>query len=66
MKYTLARAERRALRVLNSQLDDLVKFPSTPHTTENQMRVLSTLRILTKIHKLEEPNGNSQDQAADS
>jgi hypothetical protein len=64
VKYTVARARKRALRVLNYQLDDLVKYPSTPHTEENQERILSTLNILHLLEGLQ--NGNQEDQVADS
>jgi hypothetical protein len=58
-EFDLDMAEDRVMAALDKQTSELEVYSSTPHTGENQARILSTLEILTDIEHLRGmQNGN--------
>jgi hypothetical protein len=56
-KITLEDVEEHVMEALERQTNELCVYASTPHTQENQARILSTLKILARIKELQ--HGNS-------
>jgi hypothetical protein len=50
--FDLYEAEERVMACLDKQTEELRVYPSTPHTEENQQRILSTLHILVQLKEL--------------
>jgi hypothetical protein len=53
----IAEAEENVLAALATQTDELATYSSTPHTAENQSRILTTIEILSQLKSLQEYGG---------
>jgi hypothetical protein len=52
--FTLEDAAERVMTALDRQTEELSVYPSTPHTAENQSRILTTLDLLKYIRQLQD------------
>jgi hypothetical protein len=53
-EFSIEDAKERVMAALDKQTEELSVYPSTPHTAENQGRILSTIEILDRLQQLED------------